>query len=151
MKLCSAVLVLFTLVAVRVAARPPIDQDAASSKVVLRLLNGKNGKPLRNEYPSVWLGNASYINPKTDANGEIALDISRVQPRTVRVFGNYYVDCRPRGSDKQTPMNVSYSLDEIVATGIVTENDCGKYHVGPIPGVLVLYLRPMTFKEKWEL
>jgi hypothetical protein len=139
------------LVAVRSPAQQPTAQDAGSSKIVVRLLNGKNGKPLRNEYPNIWLGNASGINPKTDANGEITVDISRVQPRTVRVLGNYYVDCRPRGSNKLAAMNVSYSLDEIIAKGIETENDCGKSQVDPIPGVLVLYLRPMTFIEKWEL
>ena len=148
MKLCSAALLSFMLVAVRGAVQQPTVQGAGSSKVVLRLLNGKNGKPLTDERPNIWLGNASGITRKTDANGEIALDISHVQPRTVRVFGNEYVDCRLRGSNKFAPMNVSYPLDEIIAKGIVTENDCGKYRVDPIPGVLVLYLRPMTFLEK---
>jgi hypothetical protein len=129
----------------------PTAQYVGSSKVILRLLNGKNGKRLRNEYPSVWLGCASSINPKTDANGEIALDASQVQPRTIRVLGNDYVDCRPRGSNKLAPTNVSYSLDEIIAKGIVTENNCGKYCVDPIPGVLVLFLCPKTLSEKWEL
>ena len=151
MKLCHAALLLSILVGVQSAAQQPTAQDAGFGKIVVRLLNGKNGRPLRNEYPSIWLGNASGINPKTDANGQITVDISRVQPRTVRVLGNYYVDCRPRGRDKLATMNVSYSLDEIIAKGIVTENDCGKSQVDPIPGVLVLYLRPMTFIEKWEL
>ena len=88
MKLCHAALLLSILVAVQSAAQQPTAQDAAFGKIVVRLLNGKNGKPLRNEYPSIWLGNASGVNSKTDANGEEStVDIGRVQPRTVRSVG----------------------------------------------------------------
>jgi len=115
------------------------------------LLNGKNGKPIKDERPNIWLGNAKDdILQWTDSKGEILLEIDQAQPREIRVRGNFYVNCRQRGN-QLTAINVRYSLDEIVSKGVVTENDCGKSHVDPIPGKLVLYLRPMTFKEKWAL
>jgi len=82
--------------------------------------------------------------------GEITLEIGDVRPRDIRFRGNYYVDCRGK-TQREIRQNIKYSIDKILSTGIVSENDCGKNRVSPTPGVLVLYLRPMTFIEKWNL
>jgi hypothetical protein len=48
-------------------------------------------------------------------------------------------------------MQVKYSLEEIITTGVVSENLCGKHRIDPVPGVLVLYVRARTFMEKCAL
>lgn len=120
------------------------------NKIVVRVLNGKNGKPIKHDTPNIWLGSETHINPKTDSNGEIVVDIREVDPKEIRVMPNVYADCRFR-DDHMSGMKVKYSLDEIIDKGVVAKNLCGKNVASPIPGVLILYVRPRTFKEKWEL
>jgi hypothetical protein len=154
MKLACMAALLVAIVAVECFAQQTSAPNSTSNEIILQLLNGKNGKTIKDESPSIWLGNDKwFINPipRTDSKGEILLEIGQAKPQEIRVMGNYYVDCRPRGNDKEATMKVRYSLNEIVSKGIVTENDCGKSRVDPIPGRLILYLRPMTFIEKWEL
>jgi hypothetical protein len=143
MKLSWMAALLFAFIAVDSSAQQTSVPEAVANKIIVQLLNGKNGKPIKRESPNIWLGNAKDpTNPQTDSKGEILLEI--------KLSGNYYVDCRLRGN-RRAAMNVKYSLNEVVSKGIVTENDCGKSRVDPIPGRLVLYLRPMTFVEKWGL
>ncbi len=112
--------------------------------ITIRVLNGKTGKPVKDEKPNVSLGDpADPTNPATDSNGEIHLHISSQHPKTLGFLPNYYVDCRYKREE--------FSIDEIIAKGIVTGNLCGKAHIEPTPGVLVVYVRKMSFREKWDL
>jgi len=118
--------------------------------IIVQVLNGKTGKPIKGEAPNIWIGNVKDpVNPRTDSKGEIALEIGQAQPAEIRVMGNYYMDCRRR-ENQELMMNVRYSLTEIIAKGVVSENGCGQSRTNPIPGKLILYMRPMTFKEKWD-
>jgi hypothetical protein len=148
MKLTQIAVVLFSVLIVR----PAQQTGVGDSKIVLRLVNRKNGKPIRNELPNIKLGNAAPIGPRTDSKGEIIVDIGNVQPFRISVLPNMYFDCRyKRDQTNGGALQLSYSLDEIISTGIVGENLCGKARVSPTPGVLVLYVRPRTFIEAWKL
>lgn len=63
---------------------------------------------------------------------------------------NYYFDCRNK-QDTIAGRDIQYSLDKIISEGIVGGNLCGKQHAKPLPGVLVVYVRPRTFMEKFLL
>jgi hypothetical protein len=123
---------------------------AEKIKIIVRLLNGKNGKPIKHEFPNIWLGDAKFPTSPQAEKGDVNLEIGAIQPREIRVMPNYYVDCR-FGRDTLDGNLLKYSLDEIASKGVVAENRCGQVHTTPIPGVLVLYVRPMTLKEKLEL
>jgi hypothetical protein len=145
MKFAGTAAFMIVLLMPRSAAQRQNTPRTTPNKIILRLLNGKNGKPIRFELPNIWVGSArAPVNPRTDAKGEIQTDVSGAEPRTVGVMGNWYVDCRAEG----VPLGTKYSIDTILSKGIVTENNCGKAWVEPTPGVLVIYLRPMTFWEK---
>ena len=117
--------------------------------ITIRVLNGKTGKPVKDEKPNVSLGDAGDpTNPATDSNGEIHLHITS-RHRSLGFLPNYYVDCRYK-KDQPSP-NGTFSIDEIVSKGIVTGNLCGKAHIEPVPSVLVVYVRKMSFREKWEI
>ncbi len=125
---------------------------AQQSKIVIRLLNGKNGHPISDTSVNVWLGNeisASLMVP--DAEDEIGLDLAGVEPRTIRVAPNMRLDCRSTNGHSPPGDQIPYSLDEILSKGIVGENVCGKATASPTPGVLILFFRPMTFYERWML
>jgi hypothetical protein len=122
-------------------------------KVVVRIVNGKTGWPIWAERPNVWLGGAnSPIDPppRTNLRGEIKLEVPATGPHELRFLPNWYVDCRSSG-DQMAGNKLKYSVDEIIANGIVAENVCGKPRTKPTPGVLTLYVRPRTWVEIMEL
>ncbi|MGD0429407.1 MAG: hypothetical protein ABSC10_22095 [Candidatus Acidiferrales bacterium] len=147
--------VLLSLIAAACVAGPHPIQNASSEPtaraIKFRLLNGKNGKPIKNENPSIWIGDATEpINPYTDSHGEIVVNVTDIRSQQLRVLPDWDADCRFKG-DSDAGMQVKYSLNKIITTGVVSENLCGKRRIDPVPGVLVLYLRPRTFMEKWAL
>jgi hypothetical protein len=129
--------------------RPP---EAGRKTIIVRMLNGVNEKPASNEYPYVWMGAAKRhrLNLRTDSHGEIVLDVTNAQPDEIRMMPNYNVDCRFAG-DQNVGKGIRYSVEDIISKGMVGDNVCGTSHVLPTPGVLVLYVRPRTFKERWKL
>jgi hypothetical protein len=125
------------------------DPESTTRSIKVRLLNGKNGKPIKNENPSIWIGDAARpINPYTDSRGEIIVNVNDTRSQELRVAADWYADCSFKG---HSLAGVKYSLEEITSTGVVSENLCGKHRVAPIPGVLVLYVRPRTFMEKMRI
>lgn len=120
--------------------------------VVIRFLNGKNGKPISDKQVTVVLGNGPAVYRDADSKGEILLEVPDTGPREVRVRPDDHFDCRfTRDQTGPGGLELKYSLDEIISKGVVGENLCGKQRALPTRGVLTLYLRPRTFIEKWKL
>jgi hypothetical protein len=144
MKLFRIAVVLLTLLVVC----PAQQEGQSSGKIIVRMLNGRTGKPIRRkDNINVWLGDAKTFSLLlTDAKGEITIDIGNIQPFEIRVHPGNYVDCRFKGYGMDG-RSVRYSLEEITSQGVVSENVCGKTRVPPTPGVLVVYVRPLTLIE----
>jgi hypothetical protein len=66
------------------------------------------------------------------------------------VAPDFRFDCRWK-SDFGPAYIIEYSLDEILSTGVVGENLCGKAKSPRQPGVLIIFVRPRTFMQKWKL
>jgi hypothetical protein len=118
---------------------PCFAQDTADNAKVptirIRILNGKNGKPIKDEIPNVrFAGDKDRNNAHTDLNGEVLV---KVRSPEIVVLPNLYADCRFKG-DRTTGRNVTYSVEKIIKIGIVNINVCGKYLASSTPGVLVL-------------
>src|SRR5947209_16774343 len=78
-------------------------QRTTTTTILIRMLNGKNGKPVNDEAPNIYLHNAkSPINPRSDSKGEIVVDVSGIEPREIGIFPNYYVACYHH-RDLETP------------------------------------------------
>jgi hypothetical protein len=147
--------VFLSLIATAFVAGPhPIHNASAeptTRTLKVRLLNGKNGKPIKDYNPTIWIGDITdRIERYTDSHGEIVFTVTDMSSQQLRVAPDWYADCRFKG-DSDAGMQVKYSLEEIVNKGVVSENLCGKRRIDPVPGVLVLYVRPRTFTEKWLL
>jgi hypothetical protein len=122
--------------------------DPKIPTIKVLVINGKTGKPITDEAPNILFEGFRYQdNPQTNKSGEVLLNVHSSE---LRVLPNYYADCRLKG-DSSAAYNVKYSVAEIMKTGIVSENVCGKHRVNPIPGVLVLYARQRTFFERMRL
>src|SRR5580658_3496243 len=95
----------------------PAQQTSVNTgKIILRMLNGKTGKPIRrHDVTNVWLGDAKEFSlQRTDAKGEIVVEISNVHPSEIRVLPSTYADCRFKG-DQTSGRLVRYSLDDIIS------------------------------------
>ncbi len=116
-------------------------QKDSRQKITVRVMDGITGLPKRFEFPNIWIGpRTDSGNPRLNVRGEVQIDLTEASPRTMRFLPNWYADCRYDG-DVGTGMEVRYSLDDILETGVVGKNVCGGFHAKPQPGVIVFYVR----------
>ena len=132
----------------------------------VRLLNGRNGKPIANTYVNVWVGDQrkDAIPVSIDSNGNGALSltnretdvhveagsshplISLYAPEVRLQVG--FVLCQTVRQKYSWLQITPYSTDHWTRTGIVTANTCGNAVAKPQPGVLTIFVRPLTFWER---
>jgi hypothetical protein len=116
--------------------------------IQIRVLNGKNGKPIKDEKLNVWRTadqRDSEIMP-TDTNGVIPLEVDKNS--SIRVGGNIYFTCHPyKAGDKER----LYSVEKILNEGIVDLNTCGNANVLAKPREFVIYERPRSLWEWMKL
>jgi hypothetical protein len=117
--------------------------------VKIRLVNGKNGKPITDENLNVWFNEEKGSRLfRPDADGIITL---RVADNDVLSFaGNIEVTCHPYSRDEHSQR--TYRVSEMLAHGISDENLCNRtIRVEAKPGEFVFYERPRTWLEWWRL
>jgi hypothetical protein len=141
--------------------------------VGIRLVDGRNGRPMASTCVNVWAGKerkeAMAIPTDkdgvawlrfTDKEGEIDLhnrwkdcgDFGVINP-VVKYDGSLrvnagYVLCQLRKPDDSWLSMTDFSTKKVLEEGIVTANTCGKATASPKPGELVIFVRPLTWWEK---
>jgi hypothetical protein len=95
----------------------------------------------------VRLGGQKVFWHDTDSKGQIALDVGSAQPRELAIGPDYVFDCRATRDSNLVLAHAKYSLDEIIAKGIVGDNLCGTATASPTPGALILFVRPAHLKK----
>jgi hypothetical protein len=118
---------------------------ASAQTVAVRLLNGKNGKPLEHYRVYVILGDPRAqhsLDLKTDREGEVQFDPGEAKTFQVRPIGT--VAC---GEQRIGAPDRDYSVDEVLKEGVVTKNDCGSFYPEPTRGRLIFLARPATWLE----
>jgi hypothetical protein len=115
--------------------------------VTVQFLNGRNGTPIAKGV-RIW----AYFNNETgrhildlhtDRQGEVQFDTNGAKTFQVSPVG--YIPCgeQPVGSSPR-----DYAIDEILKTGLLTRNTCGRINAEPLRGRLSYFVRPATW---WEL
>lgn len=122
-------------------------QEATTASITIRVLNGKTGKPVWRESPNIWIDKEPSINPYTNLHGKAKIKVSH-RDAQLRITPNFGHECRWKDGLNTNPM-LSYSIAEILHTGVVSQNLCGAVAVAPTPGVLVFYELPSTWRERW--
>ena len=77
MKLFWSTALLFALAGAPCRAKQANTSNPTANEMIVRVLNGKNGKPIKNEVLAVLLGNGPQKNYRTDRNGEVSLSIAQ--------------------------------------------------------------------------
>ncbi len=125
----------------------PCVSRAQTAEIHIRIINGKNGRPIKNETLRVWT-TRDHIDADlwpTDATGTVLLKVEGTAQ--IAVDANQYASCRTLPQNQQ-PSEFLYSVAEVLGKGISTENTCGTVRVAAKPGDLILFERPFTLLEK---
>jgi hypothetical protein len=141
--------------------------------IQIKLIDGRNGKPLANTYVNVWVGNdrkEATVIP-TDSKGAATLHLITESSKidTSRKWGGYgmsgvadpvfiyqddirvnvgYVLCQT-GSGSYSWLRINeYATKDLVQTGVASTNMCGKATAERKSGELILFVRPLSWWEK---
>lgn len=145
--------------------------------VQVKIVNGRNGRPVADRCMYVWVGNRSnpssgpLLQTQTDKNGIINLRLARKdgetndesQPLACGLVGSInpiakygdtisiragYALCQLRTPDYSWLARADFSTEEVLQHGVATANTCGKTTASPKPGEVILFVRPLTWWEK---
>ncbi len=141
----------------------------SAQTVVIKLVNGRNGRPMSDSYVNVWIGNKekAALPIPTDKRGIAQLrltdndaDVDKPCPNcgysktpvvkydaTVRVQAGYVL-CESRKSDYSWLSIMAFPTQKVLEQGIVTANTCGNATAPPRPGEVIIFVRPLTWWEK---
>lgn len=116
---------------------------ASAEPITIRVVDGRNGHPITDEKLQLWFNSqsGSAMSISTDKQGVAKVDAPA--GAALLVSANLYVDCR---YSKQTgPERPTYPVSDIVRSGVLAANTCGKLKLSPTPGELIFFARP----EHW--
>ena len=134
--------------AIMPSASPEQSPYSSGFVLLVRVLNAKTGKPIAAEKISVAIrAIPDALEYKTDSTGYVQV---RVSPDTeVMATTEWWHTCKPI-YPYLDPRNYVQS-HEIVRSGVVLPNTCGKARSEAREGELVIFARKATFFETWRV
>jgi len=150
-----------------------------AQNIKLTVINGSNGHPIASQCMNIWVGNSTdpsvgpLIETQTDTNGVIKLRFSDndtgreaenqhlacgllgiVNPvvkygDTISIRSGYVL-CQPHAPNDSWLAMANFSTKAVLQHGVVAPNTCGKATAAPQPGTAFLFVRPLTWWEKWK-
>ena len=126
--------------------------NAQSTIVSIRLINGKNGKPIKDENLNVFVNKERDAeNFRPDSDGIIKLPMDR--NALVSLLSNIDVTCHKITEVENSQHQLQqYKVSDILEHGISDTNTCSKkVRIEPHPGEFIYYERPRTLWEWWAL
>ena len=141
--------------------------------IEVKLIDGRNGHPIANTCVNAWVGVAQRdaMAIPTDKNGVARLRLTEIDAEvntrdhwkncgkfgvinpvvkyedSVRVNVSYAL-CEQHGKDFSWLEVKNFATQQLLQQGVVTTNTCGKSMVSPIPGEVIIFVRPLNFWEK---
>jgi hypothetical protein len=145
----------FTLVGVLLLGATMKGQNSGVAKtldITVKVLDGRNGKPLANQHLLVFTGlsndsvetHAQHTSVTTDKDGTGTLTIYPDETQWLQVFADGRIPCF------LNPNQTSFRVNDIVSRGLVTPNTCSALSHDPSPGHFIIFVRPAAFMEKMK-
>lgn len=142
----------------------------------IKLVNGKNGHPIAGACVNIGMGtngNAAGMAIPTDKDGVASFrltdDNATINTETKWKACGYfgvvnpvvkyadsvrinigYVSCLPHAPDHSWLLTMTFSTKDLLQSGVVTANACGKATASLEPGEVILFVRPLNFWEKMK-
>lgn len=151
-----------------------LGKGAHAQSIRIKLVNGRNGHPIARTHVNVWVGKErkwAMVIP-TDKDGVASLvlteDEAEVNVPRVDGYGSHvvinpvvkydgdlginapYVLCQPGTPDYSWLAIRHISTKQVVGQGIVTPNSCGKATASQTPGEVIIFVRPLSWWEKFK-
>jgi hypothetical protein len=128
----------------------------------IKLVNGRDGRPVTNKWVDFGIGNiTSMLTIPTGKEGIASFRLTDdnagvntgVANPVVKYSDNFSVHapfalCQPHGSNYSWLAVMKFPAKEVLEKGVVSSNTCGKATATPVPGEVVVFVRPLTFWEK---
>jgi hypothetical protein len=117
----------------------------SAEPITIRVVDGRNGHSISDEKLQLWFNSqsGSAMSISTDKQGVAKVDAP--SGAALLLSANLYVDCR---YSKQTgPERPTYPVSDILRSGVLSANTCGKLKLSPTPGELIFFVRP---EHWWE-
>ena len=123
---------------------------AQESRIMIQVINGKNGTPVRDRHLLVFGGETpedvrqhqNIFNLITDANGLASLAVPSTKIHWIQVSVDKLVLCQ------SGPNLNSFSVNEIMSAGLQTPNTCSSLTRKDVPGNFIVFSRSPTFFER---
>jgi hypothetical protein len=118
---------------------------ASAQTVVVKLLDGHTRKPKAHFRVYIVLGDSRaqhLLDLKTDREGEVRFDTGGIATFQVRPVGVVVCGEQPIG----TPAR-DYPVEDVLAHGVVTKNECGDFRPEPLRGQIIYLVRSATWSE----
>jgi hypothetical protein len=124
-------------------------ESVEAEPIQIRVLDGRNGRVVPGARLHIWKNQriaADLINLTADGSGVIQFTV----PAGSLLFlqADSYVDCRI--SKRTAGDNVSYSVSELLETGVAAVNVCGKAKAKAKPGELIVFVRPQHWWDRFK-
>ncbi len=145
----------------------------------IKLVNGRTGRPIAGHCMYVWVGDKSnpssdpLLETETDSGGSAILRLTHegaeIENQSQRLacglqgainpvvkYGytisirTGYVSCQPRPPSYSWLASTEFAIEDVLQHGIVTANRCGKATDSPKPGEVIIFVRPLSWWEKWK-
>ena len=122
--------------------------EAQLVEIHIKVINGRNGKPIKDEKLNVWRSadqrGSEIMN--TDKNGVITLEADKAS--SIRIASNIYVTCHPYSAGDKERL---YAVEKIFNDGLADLNECSKITVTAKPGDVIFFERPRSLWEWYRL
>ena len=129
-----------------------------AQQITVKLIDGRNGQPLQHQTVGVWLGEEGVGMPtiwlNTTHDGTALLPVQH-EHQSFMMAGISLVDCRAGGKHRDNGTNRAANADngvyhfaDVLSSGVVAENNCGKTTIQLVPGQMILFVRPPHWWEK---
>jgi hypothetical protein len=153
----------------------PFVPSLHGQQIQLKLMNARNGKPIRGECVNVWTGTGRdrHLVAETNNDGIAILQLGQGEilaetackgwePRgpvspdsdALMLAPNWRVACQEYtkvilGEPISNPLTrmPAYPIKEILKSGVSAANTCGRFRQQAKPGELILFVRSRTFFE----
>lgn len=151
-----------------------LGNGAHAQSIRIKLVNGRNGRPIAGTHVNVWLGKerkrAIVIPTDKDGIASLVLTDKKGEVNVPRVDGDGshvvinpvvkydddleinapYVLCQP-GTPDYSWLAIRHILTkQVVGQGMVMPNACWKATASQTPGEVVIFVRPLSWWEKFK-